>query len=125
MFLSREIYLKLCQSYTKTYMRFGITLTQFCINFARQEHLALIGLDQLLKCLGFCLYPLSFISCFISTIVYILLYIYHIVYILLYIYHLFYILLHIYHLFYILLYIYHLSCFISTIYFISCFISTI
>ena len=54
MFLSREIDIKLCQNYTKsyiwsvintttlirnlTYIRFGIILTEFYINFSRQEH---------------------------------------------------------------------------------------
>ena len=74
MSLSQEFDIKLCQRYTNTfsnfqircvfaendlfktfipilhliYISFGITLTQFCIDFTRQEHqIELIGCDQL------------------------------------------------------------------------------
>ena len=44
-----------------TYIRFGIILTQFYINFSRQEHqIELLCLNQLLRFSGFSLYPLSF-----------------------------------------------------------------
>ena len=44
-------------------MNFRTNLTQFYINFSRQEHQiesTLVGLDQLLKCFGFSLYPFYF-----------------------------------------------------------------
>ena len=47
----------------RTYIRFGIILTQFYDNFSRQEHQidkCRIGIVKLLRFLGFILYPLSF-----------------------------------------------------------------
>ena len=69
MFLSREIDIKLCQIYAKNYIykilyknrRFKqIIFSKYATNLKTtisQRSLKNLGLDQLLKCLGFSLYP--------------------------------------------------------------------